>query len=144
MLFRSGLADLFMCRDDNPEIASAAFAPIGASPGAAPALFQARSAVFWPEMINAPVLLLHGGADGLVSPQQSRALAERLQQAGKSVQLVIYDGDNHGLEGQLGGLPPAMGWFQQFFGVDGTNRTFDAHWDAIQATGQWFWEHGYR
>ena len=139
-----GLADLFMWRDDNPDVAHVAFAPFGAYPETAPEQFVARSAVFWPELINAPLLLLHGEADTLVSPQQSRALAERLQQAGKQVQLVIFEGDNHALEGQLGGLPPAMDWFQQFFGGDGTDRTFDAHWDAILAVNQWFWEHSYR
>ncbi|MCZ7540833.1 MAG: prolyl oligopeptidase family serine peptidase [Anaerolineae bacterium] len=138
-----GLADLFMWRDDNPDVAYVAFAPVGAYPETAPDQFIARSAVFWPELINSPLLLLHGGADAIVSPQQSRALSERLQQAGKRVQLVIFEGDNHALEGQLGGLPPAMGWFQQFFGGDGTDRTFDAHWDNILAVNQWFWEHGY-
>lgn len=138
-----GLADLFMWRDDNPDVAYVAFSPVGAYPETAPDQFVARSAVFWPELINTPLLLLHGGADAIVSPQQSRVLAERLQQAGKQVQLVIFEGDNHALEGQLGGLLPALGWFQQFFGGDGADRTFDAHWDDILATNQWFWEHGY-
>lgn len=139
-----GLADLFMWRNDRPEIAYAAYlALIGARPEEAPDLFKARSAVFWPELINAPLLLLHGGDDEEVSPDQSRALAGHLQQAGKTVRLIVYEGGDHALDGQLGGVPAALDWFQLYFGWDGANRTFDAHWDDIQAIGQWFWEHGY-
>ncbi|MCC6799121.1 MAG: prolyl oligopeptidase family serine peptidase [Anaerolineae bacterium] len=140
-----GIADLFMWAKDTPEIVRSVYLPLlGVPPAAAPDLFAARSAVYWPELITAPVLLLHGGADDIVSPQQSRALAERMAQAGRSAQLIVYEGDNHSLEGQLGGMVPAMAWLQGYFGRDGTDRTLDANWPAIQAAGQWFWEHGYR
>jgi dienelactone hydrolase len=139
-----GLADLFLWRNDRPEIAYAAYlALVGARPEEAPDLFKARSAVFWPELINAPLLLLHGGDDAEISADHSRALAGHLQQAGKTVQLTIYEGGDHALNGQLGGLPAALDWFQKYFGWDGANRTFDAHWDDIQAVNQWFWQNGY-
>ncbi|GEM_PF-854814 len=140
-----GLADLFMWRNDRPEIAYAAYlALIGTRPETAPDLFKARSAVFWPELINAPLLLLHGEADQEVSADQSRALAGHLQNAGKTVRLVVYEGGDHGLSGQAMGLPAALDWFQQCFGWDGTNRTFDAHLSEIQAVSTWFWERGWR
>ncbi len=140
-----GISDLFMWAKDTPEIVRSVYLPLlGARPAAAPDLFAARSAVYWPELITAPLLLLHGGADDIVSPEQSRTLAERMAQAGRSVQLIVYEGDNHSLEGQLGGMVPAMAWLQAYFGRDGTDRTLDANWPAIQAAGQWFWEHGYR
>jgi len=140
-----GISDLFMWSRDTPEIVRAVYLPLlGARPETAPNLFAARSAVYWPELITVPLLLLHGGADDIVSPNQARALAERMSQAGQSAQLLIYEGDNHSLEGQLGGMVPAMAWLQGYFGRDGTDRTLDANWEAIQAAGQWFWEHGYR
>lgn len=140
-----GLADLFMWRNDRPEIAYAAYlALIGTRPETAPDLFKARSAVFWPELINAPLLLLHGEADQEVSADQSRALAGHLENAGKTVRLVVYEGGDHGLSGQLMGLPAALDWFQQCFGWDGANRTFDAHLSDIQAVSTWFWERGWR
>lgn len=140
-----GISDLFMWAEDTPEIVRSVYLPLlGARPAAAPDLFAARSAVYWPELITAPLLLLHGGADDIVSPEQSRVLAERVAQAGGSAQLIVYEGDNHSLEGQLGGMVPAMAWLQGYFGRDGTDRTMDANRLAIQAAGQWFWENGYR
>ena len=54
-----------------------------------------RSALQWPEKINAPILILHGGADASVSPLQALRLAEKLQVLGKPYELLIYAGDNH-------------------------------------------------
>jgi len=140
-----GLADLFMWRDDRPEIAYAAYlALIGTRPETAPDLFQARSAVFWPELINAPLLLLHGEDDLEVDAEQSRALAEGLENAGKTVRLVVYEGGDHGLSGQLMGVPAALDWFQQWFGWDGADRIFYAHLEEIETVGKWFWERGLR
>jgi dipeptidyl aminopeptidase/acylaminoacyl peptidase len=56
-----------------------------------------RSALLWPEKINAPLLLLHGGADWRVDPAQTLALAQKLQTLGKPYELIIYGGDDHGL-----------------------------------------------
>ena len=56
-----------------------------------------RSALAWVEAIRAPVLLLHGTADWRVAPEQSLALAGRLQALGRSYGLVMYAGGDHGL-----------------------------------------------
>ncbi|REF00705.1 alpha/beta hydrolase [Thermomonospora umbrina] len=42
-----------------------------------------------------PMLLLHGTADAVVSPQQSRWLAEAVTDAGGTAELVLIDGANH-------------------------------------------------
>ena len=60
-------------------------------------IFRSRSALRWAESLNAPLLIMHGGADRAVSPAQSLALAQRLQQLGKTYGLVIYPGDGHTL-----------------------------------------------
>lgn len=58
---------------------------------------QARSAVRWAERINVPVLILHGGADWRVETNQALAFAQKLQQLGKTYELIIYAKDDHGL-----------------------------------------------
>ena len=57
-----------------------------------------RSAVYWPEKINAPLLILQGGADWRVDPKTNAlALAQKLQEAGKTYELTVYAGDDHSL-----------------------------------------------
>lgn len=56
-----------------------------------------RSAVYWPEKISCPLLLLHGTADDRVHHRQSEALAEKLEALGKPHKLVLYEGGNHAL-----------------------------------------------
>lgn len=70
--------------------------PAGEDPDAA---LRARSAVHWAAELNAPVLVLHGGADPIVSAaQHARPFAARLQALGKAHELVIFEGDTHGLQ----------------------------------------------
>jgi dipeptidyl aminopeptidase/acylaminoacyl peptidase len=45
----------------------------------------------------APVLLIYSAGDAVVPPNQSTLMAESLQKAGKSVQLVELPGEDHGL-----------------------------------------------
>jgi dipeptidyl aminopeptidase/acylaminoacyl peptidase len=71
------------------------------SPGFEPRgedLLRERSAVYWAEQINVPVLILHGGADWRAEPtSQAEAFGHRLQALGKTYELIIYPGDDHGL-----------------------------------------------
>jgi dipeptidyl aminopeptidase/acylaminoacyl peptidase len=46
---------------------------------------------------DAPILLIHGKDDTVVPLGQSRAMAEALSKAGKSVELVVQDGEDHWL-----------------------------------------------
>lgn len=61
------------------------------------AKFRERSAVYWAEDLNLPILMLHGGADWRVSPAESLKLASRLQELNKVYQLFVYAGDDHDL-----------------------------------------------
>jgi dipeptidyl aminopeptidase/acylaminoacyl peptidase len=57
-----------------------------------------RSAVFWPERIRAPALLLHGRDDWRADAgSQTLAFARKLHEAGNVYELVVYAGDDHGL-----------------------------------------------
>ena len=61
------------------------------------AAYRARSAVYWAETLNTPLLLLHGGDDWRVSPSQSLELASRLAELHKTYQLFVYSDDDHNL-----------------------------------------------
>ncbi len=57
-----------------------------------------RSAVYWPNSIRVPLLILAGGADWRVAPQRNAlAFAQKLQEAGRTYQLIVYADDDHGL-----------------------------------------------
>jgi dipeptidyl aminopeptidase/acylaminoacyl peptidase len=56
-----------------------------------------RSAIAWADKINVPLLILHGTADELISAGRTLAFAQKLQELGKTYELIIYAGDNHNL-----------------------------------------------
>ena len=80
------------------------------------AALEARSALRWVEQLPADlaVLSLHGEADDRVNVDDSRAIADRLEQLGRPHKLVVYPGDNHVLQQNRG---PAnqeiLSWFRQ-------------------------------
>lgn len=69
---------------------------IGGTPEQKEAEYQKRSAYFWPEKINTPVLILHGGEDWRVKVTQAEKLAEKLEELGKTYELVVYPQGSHG------------------------------------------------
>jgi dipeptidyl aminopeptidase/acylaminoacyl peptidase len=85
----------------------------GADPEAA---LRARSAMAWAEELRAPMLILHGGADPIVSAAaHALPFAARLRELGKVHDLVVYDGDTHGL--QMKGRERddrILEWFRRF------------------------------
>ena len=60
-------------------------------------LWQNASAVTLADKIQAPVYLLHGGADEIVASRQSRLMHKALKNAGKNVTLKILSFNNHGM-----------------------------------------------
>ena len=59
--------------------------------------YRARSAVYWPDQINVPVLILHSRTDRLVPVTQAFQIAEALQEKGKVYSLHIFERDGHAL-----------------------------------------------
>jgi len=59
--------------------------------------YRARSAVYWADQINVPVLILHSRTDRLVPVTQALRMAEALQEKGKVYALRIYERDGHPL-----------------------------------------------
>ncbi len=135
-----GISDLFAWdRERGGSLAGILWLPlIGVTPAQDRAPFEARSAVYWPELIKVPLLLLHGAADREVSPQQSQALATAVSAAGGAVELTIVPGGDHALTAQHGGYPEALAWFARYLGADGVDRTFAAHEREISAVSTWF------
>ncbi|OJJ21747.1 hypothetical protein BKI52_14695 [marine bacterium AO1-C] len=58
---------------------------------------QDRSAVYWADKINVPLLLLHSRQDGFVNVSSTLDLATQLQKYKKRYQLIIYDKKSHSL-----------------------------------------------
>lgn len=59
--------------------------------------YRARSAVYWADQINTPVLILHSRTDKLVPVTQAIRMAEALQENNKVYALRIYEHDGHSL-----------------------------------------------
>ena len=77
-------------------------------------IFRSRSAIFWPESLGIPLLIMHGGADRDLNPSHSLTIAQKLQSLGKPYELVIYGGDNHRLtRNQEDRDRRAIGWFRK-------------------------------
>ncbi|HML22692.1 MAG TPA: prolyl oligopeptidase family serine peptidase [Aggregatilinea sp.] len=134
-----GLADLFAWARQQGYVVGQVYVPlVGVSPYTDPAPFEARSAVYWPELIDAPLLLLHGEADTTISVQQSRTLAEALTEVGKTVEMVTFPGGDHPLTRFHSGYPEALDWFAQYLGTPGVDYSFAAHEQAIANIATWF------
>lgn len=56
-----------------------------------------RSAYYFAEKINVPVLILHGEDDSRVKVTQAKKLAEKLRELGKEYELVVFPKGDHGL-----------------------------------------------
>lgn len=77
-------------------------------------VLRERSAVCWPEKINAPLLLMHGDADDVVDVAQARMLHQQLQQLGRPVRYVEYAGGNHALRKSVPQYTAeVVRWFEQ-------------------------------
>lgn len=62
------------------------------------AALKTRSALYWADEIHVPLLLIAGAADPLVAAHaNSIKLAARLGELRKTYELVVYDGDTHGV-----------------------------------------------
>lgn len=68
----------------------------GQGPEKRPESFAIRNAVDVVPRLNCPVLLLQGGLDDIVPPEQARLMEQAMKAKGKRVQLEIYPDALHG------------------------------------------------
>jgi dipeptidyl aminopeptidase/acylaminoacyl peptidase len=60
-----------------------------------PAILRERSAMNWPEVIDVPLLILHGADDQEVPATEAMAFATKLALLHKRYQLIVYAADIH-------------------------------------------------
>ena len=58
-------------------------------------ILRNRSAIFWPESMSAPLLMMHGGNDWRVPPAQDLAFASKLESLHRRYELTVFEGDVH-------------------------------------------------
>jgi len=133
------LSDLTELLEERPSLLDEVYRPlIGASPGQAPEAYRARSAVAWPELLDVPLLLLHGEDDARAPVRQSRRLADLVAAAGHPVRLVTFPGDDHALSAHASGLAETLGWLERHLGRPGEALGYASHRAAIAETlGAW-------
>lgn len=113
-----GLADLFMNAEERADMVTSVFIPlIGGAPDQRPQEYEARSATYWADKIDTPLLIQHGEADWRVSVEEARALVRELEKYGKEYELVTYPGDDHGLSGHNNGLYGIFTWLAEHLEV---------------------------
>lgn len=75
-------------------------------------LLKERSAVYWAEKINTPVLVLHSRGDTRVPCMHAIKMAAKLQEYKKEYALVIYDEPSHSLPfSQFDSYDRMFAWF---------------------------------
>jgi predicted peptidase len=62
---------------------------------------------------NVPTMIIHGGADGVVSPQGARAMEAKIKELGQTVQLHIFDVHGHAYYPDIY-LPLTLNFFAQY------------------------------
>ena len=64
---------------------------IGDTPERLPDEYKKRSVVYWPEMINVPLLIIHGRSDMRIPVEQAETIYDMLLASGKDVELRLYN-----------------------------------------------------
>lgn len=71
---------------------------IGGTPEELPEEYEKRSAIFWANEIDVPLLIVHGGEqDWRVLTHHATDMADKLEEYGKDYRLIIYDNADHNL-----------------------------------------------
>lgn len=69
---------------------------VGGTPQELPEEYEKRSATYWADQINTPLLIFHTEADDRVSIAQAEQLAAKLKAAGKEYQFISDGAGGHG------------------------------------------------
>ncbi len=87
---------------------------IGGTPEEKPEEYQKRSAVYWPEKLEVPLLMLHGDADWRVNVDHTIRLAEKLENLDLSHKKVIFPEGDHNLSGHTEEMfVNIFSWFEE-------------------------------
>jgi dipeptidyl aminopeptidase/acylaminoacyl peptidase len=90
----------------------------GATPWDDPQYFIDHSPLFHADKINTPLLLLHGADDANVKPGESDQLFTALSVLGRTVELVVFPDEGHGISGswdnRVDHRTMILEWFNKF------------------------------
>jgi dipeptidyl aminopeptidase/acylaminoacyl peptidase len=79
------------------------------------AALRERSAISWPEKVNVPLLIIHGGEDEEVPVSQALAFATKLSALQKPYELVVYANDVHeAVNNRRDRDARIVAWFKRF------------------------------
>lgn len=77
--------------------------------------YRKRSAIYWTEKLNVPLLIMHGSNDSKVSIDQARNLRDKLKDNDKEYKFVEYPGGNHGLTTHFDEYTTeTLNWFNKY------------------------------
>jgi len=101
----AGPTDFFKFYDEQDNTTKAVCVrTAGGTPDQQPSEYEKRSAVYWADKINTPLLIAHGTDDTVVQPHHSVDLYDKMKVLGKDVELKLYEGEDHSVayENNLG------------------------------------------
>jgi dipeptidyl aminopeptidase/acylaminoacyl peptidase len=90
---------------------------VGGTPDQVPEEYKVRSAIYYADKINAPVLLIHGAKDPLIPVSQAQRMYDALKAAGKTAQLKIYPDEAHTVSSPAGRAEVwemMFAWFKKY------------------------------
>ena len=77
-------------------------------------ILKARSAYYWSDKINTPVLILHSRQDSRVPCTDAIKVASKLQEFNKEYEMIIYDEPSHSLPfSQFDSYDKIFAWFEK-------------------------------
>ena len=77
-------------------------------------ILKARSAYYWSDKINTPVLILHSRQDSRVPCTDALKVASKLQEFNKEYEMIIYDEPSHSLPfSQFDSYDKMFAWFEK-------------------------------
>lgn len=91
----SGLADSFMGYEERDDMREIYMELVGGTPEDLPKEYEKRSATYWADEINTPLLIFHGTKDEKVSYDQAEKLVQKLKENGKEVIFITSDSNVH-------------------------------------------------
>lgn len=109
----SNLFDTYDNRED--EMKKLLIDCIGGTPEEVEDEYVKRSAMFWSDDIDVPLLMLHGSDDWRVSSSQAKNLKEALDNNGTTNKLIIYKDAGHNLgDNYLESINEILTWFKKY------------------------------
>lgn len=90
-----GVSDMFLTYEEREDLRRMMKRVIGGTPEKYPERYLARTPLLYMEILNVPVLIIHGRKDQNVSPEHAYSLEERLKTMNKEVECWYFSEFTH-------------------------------------------------